>query len=520
MQKYKVPFYLNGILITVLIVTVYGALIGIPLLIVRLLRDKKVIKSFETEISRFDAYRAVADLDELVISKKKSITDLELKLTDLEKIERDVITEATVKANKHLEDVNNQIASKDSLVHEIERLKGEIKTCETKVINAEFKLSGLHTTIKSYQHMVHRFGQKTNEELGIAINADSIEFLESLSPVVTLKLHCMDMKDLRRAYKENQKLIENVLENYKSRYNTKANAAIYKLMVIALQAELQNVMYNMKFERFEVSQENVKKIIDNYLNIAGEGNQSIAPTLVKFIGEIDHLFMNALKIEYEYYVLKEKAKEEQQRLKEIMRQEVEERKILEAQKKQIEAEEEKYQVEISKLNDQLQILSEEDEKYQQLMSKINELQGQLDAVEHKKEDIIKLQNGCAGYVYIISNLGAFGDDVFKIGMTRRLDPQDRVNELGDASVPFPFDVHSFIFSDDAVGLEGKIHATLNDHRLNKINSRKEFFRTTIDALENLVNELNPTAEFCKTMLAEQYRQSISVVEEDDDEEAV
>ena len=76
----------------------------------------------------------------------------------------------------------------------------------------------------------------------------------------------------------------------------------------------------------------------------------------------------------------------------------------------------------------------------------------MSSVTQKREDIVNLQNGKAGNVYIISNLGSFGDNVFKIGMTRRLDPQERVDELGSASVPFGFDVHSFIFSDDAVGL--------------------------------------------------------------------
>ena len=94
-------------------------------------------------------------------------------------------------------------------------------------------------------------------------------------------------------------------------------------------------------------------------------------------------------------------------------------------------------------------------------------------------------------------------------MTRRLNPQDRVNELGDASVPFKFDVHSFIFSNDAVGLESKLHNILNEKRVNKVNMRKEFFYTTIDELENLVTEIEPTAEFNKTMIAEEFRQSQS-----------
>ena len=131
-------------------------------------------------------------------------------------------------------------------------------------------------------------------------------------------------------------------------------------------------------------------------------------------------------------------------------------------------------------------------------------------VETKKEDIISRQNGKAGNVYIISNLGSFGDNVFKIGMTRRLDPFERIKELGSASVPFTFDIHSFIFSDDAVGLEQKLHNILEDKRVNKINLRKEFFKVSIDELEELVNDIDPSAEFNKTMIAEEYHQSLSL----------
>ncbi len=137
------------------------------------------------------------------------------------------------------------------------------------------------------------------------------------------------------------------------------------------------------------------------------------------------------------------------------------------------------------------------------------MQAKLADVTIKKDNIVQLQNGKAGNVYIISNLGSFGENVFKVGMTRRIDPQDRVNELGNASVPFKFDVHSFIFSEDAVGLESKLHSILNDKRVNKVNMRKEFFYTTVDELEELVNKIEPTAEFNKTMLAEEFRQSQS-----------
>ena len=95
-------------------------------------------------------------------------------------------------------------------------------------------------------------------------------------------------------------------------------------------------------------------------------------------------------------------------------------------------------------------------------------------------------------------------------MTRRLDPMDRVRELGDASVPFSFDVHSFIFSDDAVGLESMLHQRLDSKRKNKINLRKEFFDVSLDELESLVQEIDPSAEFNRTMVATEYRQSLQM----------
>ena len=137
----------------------------------------------------------------------------------------------------------------------------------------------------------------------------------------------------------------------------------------------------------------------------------------------------------------------------------------------------------------------------------------------QRDKIVQLQNGKAGNVYVISNIGSFGENVFKIGMTRRLEPMDRVNELGSASVPFPFDVHSMIFSDDAVSLETKLHHILNDQRVNKVNLRKEFFRVSLDDLEKLVGEIALTAEFKRTVLAEQYRQSLSITHVSENPEA-
>ncbi len=324
-----------------------------------------------------------------------------------------------------------------------------------------------------------------------------------------ISLNCLNVKELRSLYNKNKKNIQNTEAKYEKKYTTKANISIYQLMVIGLEASIQNILSNIKYNKLEQAIESLKDVINQYYTIACNGNQSIASTMKKFLIEMELLYTENIKIEYEYYVQKERIKEEQKALREQMKQEAEERKQLELEKKKIEKEESKYNNEIDNIN---QIISNTSDsvKLAELQARLNELQAQLNNVHNKKSDILKLQNGQAGYVYVISNLGSFGNDVFKVGMTRRLEPMDRINELSSASVPFSFDVHSFIFSDNAVELEKRLHKELNNYRVNKVNLRKEFFRVSIDYLEELVQRICPTAEFNKTMLAEQYKQGMSV----------
>lgn len=429
----------------------------------------------------------------------KTYFEVKEKIENLSKQYNEMETEVNNEAQK-----NNEII--DRLHTEIANLEARNSSLEKQVGTNERKLSRLKSLYASVDYCVSSFLH--NGEIHSLSEADK-ETYEEFTPNVLLKLHCMDIKELQKAYRENDKAINKVLDAYSVRYTTKSNQAIYQLMVIALRAELQNILYNLRYEKLDRAIDDVKQITAKYLKIAGTGNQSIAGTLTKFIGEIEYLFMSAVKIEYNYYVKKEQAKQEQLAIKQQMREEAEERKALEAQKKKIEQEEAKYQSEIDKATEALSVANDESQ-IALLNAKILELQGQLSDVVLKKDEISKLQNGKAGNVYIISNLGSFGENVFKIGMTRRINPQERVDELGSASVPFRFDVHSFIFSDDAVGLESNMHEILNNKRVNKVNTRKEFFYSNIDELEELVNQLDPTAEFNRTMIAEEYRQSQSV----------
>lgn len=448
-----------------------------------------------------------------------SVNNLSQILADQQKLYNEISAKAKFDA---LQQLNNTVTEKQQIIEQLSNkisleqsqlnLLHEDIEKNTKQLNSNInKLQKAKALYKSIQNGITKYFNHDVFERDIILPQLVTEADELLQPTIELKLHCMDLKQLKSQFTQNKKIIKETLLKYESRYTTKANIAIYKLMVIALEAELQNVLYNINYGKLDNAISSIKDITQKYLKIATDGNQSIAPTLVKFIAEIEGLFINAIKIEYEYYVQKERIKEEQRALREQMREEAEERKILEQQQKQIEKEEEKYNTQISSIQEQINSTSDNN-RIAQLENRLQELQSLLANISKQKDEIISRQNGKAGHVYIISNIGSFGDQTYKIGMTRRLDPQERVNELGDASVPFPFDVHSFIFSEDAVGLEYKMHNMLNDRRVNKINLRKEFFNITIDELEALTQELEPSAEFNRTALAEQYYQSISMNE--------
>lgn len=459
------------------------------------------------ELGAFDYYK----IQEMTEQLEKDYTDRQNQLQS-DYAERQRLAEEDL--NNKIRDLERSASEREAKSQEVLDRLNDLMLQESKVSKSlktqTNKLNRSKELVKAINYALESYFNYEPAQSSIKLPENDLSSLEEISPSVILKLHCMDVKDLRKAYRANDKQINSVLEKYAARYTTKANQAIYKLMVIALRAELQNILYNLKYEKLDKSIEDVKAVTQKYLKIAGDGNQSIAGTLTKFIGEIEYLFINAVKIEYNYYVKKEQARQEQLAIREQMRQEAEERKALEAERKKVEKEESKYQTEIEKLKEQLS--AAKDEEMEKLNARILALQAQLAEVVIKKEEISNLANGKAGNVYVISNLGSFGENVFKIGMTRRLNPQDRVNELGDASVPFKFDVHSFIFSDDAVGLESKLHNILNERRVNKVNMRKEFFYTTVDELEKLVTEIEPTAEFNKTMLAEEFRQSQSSTE--------
>ncbi|MCK6457092.1 MAG: GIY-YIG nuclease family protein [Phycisphaerae bacterium] len=215
-----------------------------------------------------------------------------------------------------------------------------------------------------------------------------------------------------------------------------------------------------------------------------------------------------LKAEFEKEVRAALEREEQSRMKARIREEQLREKEIERELKQLEREREAIQKALERA------LAEAKDEHS---AEVERLKARLAEAEEKSQRTIsQAQLTKSGHVYVISNVGSFGDGVFKIGMTRRLYPDERIKELGDASVPFPFDVHMMISSNDAPALETALHRQLHKLRINKVNPRKEFFRVDFDSIRQIVEQHHGVVEYTADAEALEYRQSLEISDEDEE----
>jgi hypothetical protein len=207
--------------------------------------------------------------------------------------------------------------------------------------------------------------------------------------------------------------------------------------------------------------------------------------------------------------LKLKEKEEQRLIKEQIREEERARREYEKAIKEAAKEEEMLKKLMEKARKELSEANEQQrEKYEQQLNDLNE---KLKLAEEKNQRAISMsQQTRSGHVYVISNVGSFGEDVYKIGMTRRLEPSDRVKELGDASVPFSFDIHAMIFSDDAPKLEHELHKTFMKNQMNKVNLKKEFFKVNLKEIREKIENQGIHAKWTMVAEAKEYKESLAL----------
>ena len=229
--------------------------------------------------------------------------------------------------------------------------------------------------------------------------------------------------------------------------------------------------------------------------------------------EITSEFLNARIDELRWAIVAQELKwqeqEEQRRIKEQIRDEERARREFEKAMKEAQKEEETLKKLIEKAQSQVSTANEEQRA--KLEEKLKELEAKLIEAEEKNQRALSMaQQTKSGNVYIISNIGSFGENIYKIGMTRRLEPLDRIKELGDASVPFEFDVHAMIYSEDAPKLENDLHKTFMLMQLNKVNPRKEFFKIGLINIKEEVDKLGIAAKWTMTADARQYRESLAI----------
>lgn len=277
-----------------------------------------------------------------------------------------------------------------------------------------------------------------------------------------------------------------------------------KLLLRSFNNECDYCVDNVKFNNMETNEKRIEKSFE-VLNKLGRIMQA------KITDAYKKCKYDELYLAFEYQQKKQIEKEEQKKAREELREQQKlEQEIRQAREK-IAKEKKHFSIAIKEYEKRLLEAKSENER-NLLNEKISEIKMQYSELE-KEEKIIdyREQNAKAGYVYVISNIGAFGENVYKIGMTRRLEPMDRVDELGDASVPFSFDVHALIFSDNAPVLESKLHEHFYSTRINKLNNRKEFFYADIIEIEKVIKEnYNKVVDITKEAPAEQYRESLLI----------
>lgn len=277
-----------------------------------------------------------------------------------------------------------------------------------------------------------------------------------------------------------------------------------KLFLRSFNNECDIAISTVKFNNFDRCRQRIEKSFETI-------NKLGLKSYITLSNQYLNLKTQELALAYEYALKKQDEKEEQAEIRRQQREQAKLEKEIAEARKAAEKEKQHFEQALATIDAQINVCTDAERKAE-LEKRRQEIRDGLDGVESKLEDIdYRQSNQRAGYVYIISNIGAFGENVYKIGMTRRLNPMERVDELGDASVPFYFDVHAMIFSEDAPALEAALHRAFEDRRLNKINHRREYFRVTLDEIKEVVRaNHDKSVEFIDIPAAEQYRESLKM----------
>lgn len=407
-----------------------------------------------------------------------------------------------IRENKKLSKRYGTIQDMDKAIHDKEI---EINESDTTIRDMKASIDRLKESQKKLQSEYEQLQKKVlSEEISQEVQeiANSIDYssYESLSSEECKNQLALLKQDEKEMVKSGAALQTSSC-NTTNRKTVNNNS---KQILRCFNSECDNIILSVSIKNIDSLRTKITKSYDTINKIFEVDGVQLTPLILE-------TKLKELTLLYDYEKKREEEKEIQRAIKEQMIEEEKVRKELEKKRIQIEKDEKQFSNEISKMMKYLQKTNSDVEK-QLYVDKISELEAKLKALEAEKEDVINRQeNAKAGFVYIISNIGSFGDNIFKIGMTRRLEPMDRIKELSSASVPFEFDVHAMIFSENAPELETKLHNHFDKYRVNKVNPRKEFFEVSIDDIEKYIDEnYDSTVEFTKIPVAKDYRESIAL----------
>lgn len=407
--------------------------------------------------------------------------------------EEERLTSLLLPEQRDIENLNNQISN---LKLVIEDLENNINKSNDKVSNLNAQASKLDQEILEKRKQLSVFEVDINA-LDYGLYKPTFEFAnsdlykEKLNKLRDKQKQCI--KNDNAAYGNTNWQVNGSAAQGRTMVNN-----YKKLLLRAFNVECDDIVANVKVSNLNRSIERIEKISEQISKLGKTMAIGISSEYVR-------LKIDEVKLALDY---QQKKQEEKERQKELRAQEREEAKVLkeiEEERKRLKKEQTHYENALKTVLAQIEKNGETNElleKKSQLESQINDTSKAIEDVDYREA------NRKAGYVYIISNIGAFGENVYKIGMTRRLDPQERVDELGDASVPFNFDVHAMIFTEDAPRLETALHNAFESKKLNKINTRREFFAVSLEEIKAEVRKnFDKTVEWIDIPEAEQYRQS-------------
>ena len=417
-------------------------------------------KQYKSEVERLQA--EIARLNSLMTPQMRNASNMQLYIMNLQ---------------NQIGGLNNAIAQQQQ---QIANLSAQIADRNNAVVS-------LDSTIQMKQKEV----VKLDEEIGLqdfGLYRPRFDFATSDGYKERLAQIRTQQKDM---IKQGQAVIGNMnwTVNGSKSEGQKMVKDMQKLLLRAFNSECDELVDKVKYNNFDSAYSRMTKACEAISKCGKIMNIAISTAYF-------NLKRDELCLALEYRQKKQAEKDEQKEIRDRMREEA-----------KLQKEKTHYLNALGSLDTQLAAAPENEKAA--LLTKRNEIVKQLVEIDKSLVDIdYREANAKAGYVYIISNIGSFGENVYKIGMTRRLDPMDRVDELGDASVPFNFDVHAMIFSDNAPALEAALHRAFENRKVNMINTRREFFNVTLEEIEAEVKKnYDKTVEFTRFPLAEQYRES-------------